>query len=251
MAPIKFEEDIKSTLEKRRIEPSKMAWDTLEKSLDNDFGENKKKPFWWIGIAASIIGILWISISFFNREDVIVEPMIVDVPNGNIKTQTKVTTNKKADKIIEEDDIIDRPITSVNQELVAVEIHPKKIKKESIYEIENPQNINITKEVLIAKVEVELPVNISEEEKQIQQVAAQIAVLEKENATDAEIDNLLKKAQQKIANQKFKESGMSVSAYALLFEVEEELDPTFKEKVFDILSENYHSVKNAVAQRND
>ena len=44
---------------------------------------------------------------------------------------------------------------------------------------------------------------------------------------------------------------MSVSAYALLFEVEEELDPTFKDKVFKILSENYNSVKHAVAQRND
>ena len=251
MAPIKFEEDIKSVLEKRTIQPSKMAWDALEKTLNKDTVKSKKKSFWWIGIAASIVGILWVSISFFNHGKVIIEPTIVEIPNDNIEILTRANSNQKADKILKENVILNEPNAIDNQELVAVENRPKNIKKERFSEIEKPQNINIEKEALVAKSEIEIPVNISEEEKQLHEVAAQIAALEKENATEAEIDDLLKSAQDKIADQKFKESGMSVSAYALLFEVEEELDPTFKEKVFNILSENYNSVKNAVAQRND
>lgn len=251
MAPIKFEEDIKSVLEKRSIQPSKMAWGELEKSLDKTSGNAKNKSFWWIGIAASIVGILWISISFFNQEKGIVESIIVEVSNSNIEIPTEVTTNQKADKIIKKDAIDDKQIISNNEELVVANVEPKTTEKETNPVIEKDQKEEIKNEELIAKADIIIPNNISEEEKQLHEVAAQIAALEKENATDAEIDDLLKRAQQKIADQKFKESGMSVSAYALLFEVEEELDPSFKEKVFNILSENYQSVKNAVAQRND
>ena len=251
MAPFKFEEDIKSVLEKRSIEPSKMAWNDLENSLDRAKGNAKKKSFWWFGIAASVFGILWISISFFKTEKVMVEPTIVEIPMENIESPNKATTNLKEKEIIKKETIIDNSIILRNTESVAVENQLKTIKKETIPEIEKSQNEEIENEIIIAKVNVVLPENISEEEKQLQEIAAQIAVLEIENATEVEIDLLLKNAQQNIANQKFKESGMSVSAYALLFEVEEELDPTIKEKVFKVLSENYNSVKNAVAQRND
>ena len=135
--------------------------------------------------------------------------------------------------------------------MVAFEAPSVIVEKEKVPEIENHKNEEVEKEILVAKVTIESPNNLSEEEKQLQEVAALVSVLEKENATDAEIDLLLKNAQQKITDKKIKESGMSVSAYALLFEVEEELDPTFKDKVFKILSENYNSVKHAVAQRND
>jgi len=101
MAPFKFEEDIKTVLEKRTIQPSKLAWDELEKSLD----KNKKKPFWWIGLAASIVGILWISISFFNQDNAIVEPTIVDVSNENYETPTTVDQ-----KIIKEEVVMNKPI---------------------------------------------------------------------------------------------------------------------------------------------
>jgi len=251
MAPIKFEEDIKLALEKRRIGPSKSAWETLEKSLDKDLGKSKKKSFWWMGVAASIIGILWFSISFFESNNEVIEPTIVEVQNDNIETPTEVISNQKSDKIVKEDVKLNKPTVTVNQELVVVEKPSKKVKKGKYLELEKPQNRNIEKQTLIAKSEVETPEKISEEEKQLQEVAAQVAALEKEKATEEEIDDLLRNAQQKVRNQKFKESEMSVSAYSLLAEVEEEIDPSFRDKVFKVVSENYHSIKNAVAQRND
>ena len=249
MALIKFEEDIKSALEKRRIEPSKISWETLENSLDKDLGKRKKKSFWWMGVAASLIGILWISISFFESNNEVVEPTIVEVPHDNIDTPTELISNQKSDKIIEEDVLLKEQTIVVNQELVLAEVPPKNIKKDKPLEIQ--KNSNVEKDNVIAKSKDKIPIPISDEEKQLQEVAAQIAALEKENATEAEIDNLLKNAQQKIRGQKFKESGMSVSAYSLLAEVEEEIDPSFRDKVFKIVSENYQSIKNVVAQRND
>ena len=43
----------------------------------------------------------------------------------------------------------------------------------------------------------------------------------------------------------------SVNADALLYEVESELDKTFRDKVFKELKIQFKSIKNAVAQRNN
>ncbi len=243
MAPIKFEEDIQKTLEQRRIQPSINAWNSLENSLDKDANKRKNKGFWWIGVAASIVGIIWITVSFFNSNVQNIEPIIVDVP------------------------VIETQINSVKQKIIETKIEktsPNKtssniatVKNKPQEPVEKKKEISFEKvekqEILIAKTEVSKTNVLTDEEIQIQKLVNQIVTLEKDNntATDQEIELLMLKAQQKLAEKKFKKSGMSVSAYALLLDVEEELDPSFKEKVFNILSENYLSVKNAVAQRND
>ena len=81
--------------------------------------------------------------------------------------------------------------------MVAFEAPSVIVEKEKVPEIENHKNEEVEKEILVAKVTIESPNNLSEEEKQLQEVAALVSVLEKENATDAEIDLLLKNAQQK------------------------------------------------------
>ncbi|MCB0471304.1 MAG: hypothetical protein KDC51_12650, partial [Flavobacteriaceae bacterium] len=67
MAPIKFEDNLKETLEKRTIQPSKDAWNTLENKLDTTSGNTSKTRFWIWGIAASIVGILLISTLVFKK----------------------------------------------------------------------------------------------------------------------------------------------------------------------------------------
>ncbi|NNG10344.1 MAG: hypothetical protein HKM92_09225, partial [Arenibacter sp.] len=56
MAPMKFEEHIKETLDKREITPTDRAWDSLAQQL----GPNKKKgkgAFLW-GAVAACLGLL-------------------------------------------------------------------------------------------------------------------------------------------------------------------------------------------------
>ncbi len=65
MAPIKFEEHIKDKLEKRRIEPSDKAWSKLSEKLDEHEGKSNNKMFWWLGIAASLVGVFLITTLIF------------------------------------------------------------------------------------------------------------------------------------------------------------------------------------------
>ena len=58
MAPVKFEEQIKNKLEQRAINPKENAWDKLAERLDTQERKKTINPYWWLGIAASVIIIL-------------------------------------------------------------------------------------------------------------------------------------------------------------------------------------------------
>ena len=58
MAPIKFEEQLKEKLEKRTIQPSPEAWKKLSVRLDDQGNNKNHRGYWWLGIAASITGII-------------------------------------------------------------------------------------------------------------------------------------------------------------------------------------------------
>ncbi len=51
-------------LEERTIRPSNGSWEKLEEELDDQLGQKKAKKYWWLGIAASIVGFL-ITTTFF------------------------------------------------------------------------------------------------------------------------------------------------------------------------------------------
>ena len=63
MAPLKFEEHIKEKLDKREIVPTDRAWDLLSAQLESK-REDVKKRYFHLGIAASVIGLLIISLVF-------------------------------------------------------------------------------------------------------------------------------------------------------------------------------------------
>ena len=65
MAPMKFEEQLKDKLEQRTIEPSSNTWQKLSDKLDANESKKKNKGFWYLGIAASIVGIIFIT-NLFN-----------------------------------------------------------------------------------------------------------------------------------------------------------------------------------------
>ena len=68
MAPIKFDEHIKEKLEGRNIQPSNQAWNKLSERLDVHEKNKNHKGYWWLGIAASVIGILFVVSQFFNHD---------------------------------------------------------------------------------------------------------------------------------------------------------------------------------------
>ena len=85
------------------------------------------------------------------------------------------------------------------------------------------------------------------------QVLAQVDVLEQDNEelTDAEVDALLRRAQEEILTDKLFRDNHSIDAMALLSEVEGELDKSFRDQIFESLKSGFFKVRTAVADRNN
>ncbi|MEH6408423.1 MAG: hypothetical protein V7767_14190, partial [Leeuwenhoekiella sp.] len=82
---------------------------------------------------------------------------------------------------------------------------------------------------------------------------AQVDLMEQNaQVTDAEIDALLKKAQEDIFKERmYNDQTNTVNANALLMEVESELDQSFREKVFDALKDGFLKAREAIVDRNN
>lgn len=245
MAPNKFEKHIKKQLEEREMQPSSTAWEKLSEKLDAATPQSSKRRYLWYGIAASFIGLLILSVVFFNANTPISE------------TNTIVIEDKK-EAIEEMNDFQNIEIEKTKAEVVSME----KTTEEKVKENTDKANIQIVeKEVFVEQLEevadyVQVPLNDDSEEiinTKLLQVLAQIDFLEKDklSLTDSEVDSLLRKAQEEILqDQIFNENG-SVDAMALLTEVEGELDQTFRDQIFESLKSGFLKVRTAVADRNN
>lgn len=256
MAPIKFEDNIKDKLENRRLNPSTDAWDKLSERLDNQEKKKNNKPVWWLGIAASVIGVLFVVSQFINKVEDVIEPVIVDTPekieNKQIEplvlsekeqSQEELVdrkTHEKSEykKILKEKTAIINSMKA-NEPETAVAIN--EIKKEE-KDITNAKSIEVIKEEL------------SFEEQKVKDLVAKVNALKDDNVTvtDADIDLMLLEAQKEIRlNKIINETTGVVDADALLQDVEADLDQSFRSKVFEAIKSSYSSVKTAVAQRNN
>ena len=275
MAPIKFEENIKDKLEKRTVQPSIGAWGKLSEDLNANDKKNKRGLIFYISIAASIIGVLLVTTVMFNSsENQLGEPTIVDT---NIKTSPINVDAKDTNEAVEEE-----VVTKVSEEnKVEKEINHIKssIKNEPKLATTSNQSINnqteneidkSIKDELISVNEtkqavanlntntnkkVQSPVSIlTFEEAKAIEVVNQIKKLEIKNGivSDAEIENLLKQAERDILRERiYNETTRTVDADALLQDVEDDLEQSFRTKVFEGLKSGFESVKTAVAERNN
>nr|WP_298794424.1 hypothetical protein [uncultured Allomuricauda sp.] len=240
----KLEKHIKDTLEERRIAPSSQAWDKISSQIE--IPKTKSSKGWLIySVAASFIGIILVSIFFFQKETPTqITPQIVDVESSKEKQ-----VNPDSDKLI--------PLESEEDNTAIVS---SKIKKKVI---ENPTSEQVTSAVAleetISKTVNNQPLKdgiINTPDgliaQKVKEVAAQVALLESMNneVSNAEIDSLLRAAQRQVLTDKIFKSD-KVDAMALLTEVEDELDESFRDQIFDALKDGYFKLRTAVADRNN
>ncbi len=279
MAPIKFEENIKDKLEQRRLEPSQDAWDVLSNKLDNNTKKRNKGLFLYLGIAASIVGVLLmytLLIKSSNEADAIQEVVDTETEIKNdITPDPKVNTIETQVVETTQDELV--PVENVQEELneqksiqnatqgrvVSNEQQPKS----NVNPLPNKNILNQStntsqKSAVIATVDsekpnrvIEVPLNsLDYESAKVIEVVAQIKALESQGneVTDSEIDALLKQAERDILKQRlYNETTRTVDADALLKDVEEDLEQSFRARVFQNLKSNFNSVKTAVAARNN
>jgi hypothetical protein len=248
MAPIKFEESLKQKLEKRALQPSNDVWDKLSKQLDDNDKKHSKKLFWWFGLAASIVGIVLVTSMYFNNSQLINETP--EVVNSETKSITEpINEENVAFEDIETTKIVSQEtekLNSINQSKTIVTSSKKEQKSESI-----AFNSSINKTKLL-EVEEQKIASINEKE-QIENIVDEIKKINKESITvsDREIDSLLKQAERELLKHKLsKKTIQTVDANSLLQDVENDIDQSFRDKVFEALKNSYDSVKTAVAERN-
>lgn len=256
MAPNKFEENIKNKLEKRTIQPSKDAWAKLENRLDSTDKKRKNKTIFWIGLAASIVGILLVASQFFNEAPLENSTPVLVVTPEAIKQNDNTELAKEESTVEEPISSSEEPTTEMQTTKIAVKYTiNSEAKREPFKAVSNEvaQAENNIEGQEAEPDELQLQ-NLSFEELKIQQVIAHVQILKDQDSaiSDADLDALLNQAQNDIEQEKlYRENSGIVDARSLLQDVEADLDRTFRDKVFEALRANFNFVKTAVAQRND
>ncbi|NCT17558.1 MAG: hypothetical protein COZ75_08650 [Flavobacteriaceae bacterium CG_4_8_14_3_um_filter_34_10] len=240
----KLDTQIKKQLSLREIAPTPKSWEQLRKQLD----ANDKKStisFWWLGIAASIIaGIVVASLVF------------TDITNQNEPTlvetkQEPPITNKQQMQVVTNDTKTDEKKERT---------HPIKISKEkSTIPVVLPEEKENNKATLLVVEDAKALQKPDSKEaleinQKVEEIFASISNQDTNNAalTDAEVDSLLMDAATKIWKKKQGSTNREyVSASELLNSVEEELDQTFRDRIFEMLKEGFLKTKEALANRNN
>jgi hypothetical protein len=250
----KFEKHIKNKLKDREIAPSPAAWDKIQGQLQ--VGEKKRTPFHlWLGEAASILVIIGL---FFMNYDANLDKDVVPVQVVKTSDNQEVIKKEQSEIKVKENNFV------VVTEEISDKADKEKVdskEKSNIslvsQEVEEPtfekEIIDVQKSRIVFKGEKENKVlTDSLLDVKIAEVLVQVNKMEQSaEITDAEVDSLLLKAQQDILREQLFTSNQTVNAMALLTEVEEELDQSFRDQIFNKLKTGFLKVRTAVADRNN
>ena len=267
MAPIKFDDNIKDKLEKRSLQPSTDAWDRLSNRLDANDKKKSRSLFFYIGIAASIVGVLFVTTLFFNSsEDNFESPQVVDIEieenQDKLETPENVVVTSKDNNIQKKENLKE----FIPQESSLIKNEPKiaQISEENKTTVKKEKVIinDFKMETVVAVIDTNASVKkeavainkLTLEQAKVLDVINKIELLNADGiaATDQEIEDLLKQAEKDILKQRiYNETTRTVDADALLQDVEQDLEQSFRTKVFEVLKSKYKTVKTAVAERNN
>ena len=247
MEPTKLEDHIKKTLKETEIAPSEAAWPKIKEQIGQDT-KPKNTGYFRFGIAAGFIGVLLLSVLYYTADDTDLnqEMQIVPQPSTSV-----------AD--IEKEQLIKVPLAEEESSMIEVKDSFEEDDAESaeVAKKEPKKKMVIVEETLLVNAggnQNEVPedpnalVDIKTEE-----VITIVSVHEENNEelTDKEVDFLLEMAEEDILTEKRNNSDNSVNPEALLAQVEEELDQSFRDKILQKLKSGYNKVRTAVADRNN
>lgn len=258
MAPIKFEEDIKNKLEERRIEPSSGSWDKLSSQLDKG-PKGRQVKFWWLTIAASFVLVLVSILRITTSENEMApvdqfsqeKSLDLDVKMGSEKEQ-EITSPKQLNT---QQVVVDEQKEQLNTVRNAGEIElgftTTIAKDEALSKAPNESGVSVEAKDLIQNEDTSQALSSNQiEESAIEELLSTDILKAKD--LSRETDSLLKAAQKALLLERsMTADAVMVKASDLLMEVEDEVEPSLKSKVYDVFKGGFKKVKTAVAQRNN
>ncbi len=247
MAPINFEEHIKKQLDAREIKPSENAWERISGEIET--AQPKNKTVLWYAIAASVVIVITSIVFFINNKDTMnrINPVVKE----------NIDKDFKEDILHDKNDFFDLK-EEVKNNTVVLSQEKKNHTRDTVSKVESNQITKNDKAIVIDSNELVQVEDFKTEQGLLLEVAindlvAKVDSLELNNiaVTDAEVDSLLRKAQNDILEQKLFKNTNKVDAIALLNEAENELDASFRDQLFDKLKSGYLKVRTALADRNN
>ena len=249
----KFEQHIRTKLNEREITPSKEAWSKISEQLDVNT-PSRKSGYFWMGIAASVLVLLGTVLVFLNSDvdELNIEIEVVKVPSekvlNKINTETQRNIKEDDNEMIVSKSNAKSPIEVVTSDEVVLSTREEK--EFIILKNDVAASDALNKEINDSVGSIVLSEAVLDEK--IAEVLAQVDAMElNANITDAEVDSLLQNAQQDIIRENLFNQNHSVNAMALLTQVEEELDQSFRDQIFESLKTGFLKVRTAVADRNN
>ncbi len=254
MAPMKFEEQMKEKLDQRNIKPSDSAWEAIASQMNSTNDSRKKNSFLWYGIAAGFIGIILVSVIYYIGQDNAISDQykVVDTEKLTVPTEKALPEKSEGEQqltlgVKATSDVEKEPENTMGDAVVNVKNHREDHLKTRSNDNKSLENAKLAEgEGLTAHTNKVIDAKIA-------QLVEQIDFLEQHQVevTNAEIDALLKNAQQEILQEQLFMKGNSVDAMALLTQVEGEMDQSFRDQIFDALKDGFLKVRTAVATRNE
>ncbi len=249
----KFETHIKSKLDTREITPSSKAWQRISTELKPEQAP-KKSGYFWLGIAASVAVVIGVAVFYMANEEktipaspiLVQKPIVVPIEKREEPTLKDANTNIKGLALEEEKE---QDANLVKQEIAAF---TKNSKPDAIEQ--GQENAVVFEDAQQESEAIEIPTQLSQAvlNDKIADVMAQVQLLElSAEVSDAEVDSLLRNAQYAILKEQLFKTDKTVDALALLSQVEEELDQSFRDQIFQSLKTGFLKVRTAVADRNN
>lgn len=225
MAQHKIDDQIKSKLNTREIQPSAQAWDRLDAMLTVSQDKKSKKGYGWFFVAASVVLFFGFGFLFFYE-------------NETPKTNNSIPVVTKVDEDI--DSIGTNKIALISTEntkpiLVQNEANnPKLIRNSKSFETK--ELIKVTNEIQENPTSIiHHPSSINFKYVSTEKLLVEVQVNEKEIPSDRKNNS---------------KSKIKIDAASLLSTVEKELDENYKETTLDKLTRKFQDAKTAIVNRN-
>lgn len=249
MAPNKFEKQLKDTLERRTIAPSKTTWSQLDTLLDQR-QDKRKVSFWWLSIAATLVGVCLTVFIFRNQSNTINEVVEevkneINIPRKIQVVQSDVIVNKKDAKrdVLNEEQEQQYQVKKNN---VVITVPTKKAT------VINVASGNLKPTSLEAEGNALNTVSNSVTSKVVAQSQSVDTQIIKSKILTNEADLLLDKAYAKVkATNTGGYKSEKIDANSLLEEIEMTSEKSLKNRLFHAVKSGYETLRTTVVERDN
>lgn len=246
MPPLDFEKDFRRRLNDREIKPSSESWKNLNGRLEKE--KKTKNPFFRLGIAAAISGIIILSFALDQDQISTEKPVVVENSvEANPENEEKMIGKEQPQIVsvgvdLKNDQPEEKPVITTQKVKISDKIQGKK--EEAV--LADNSHIDLQKKIS------QKPVLEDEKFLSTFRSAGEFAGTKNEDlkVTNAEIDALLAEAALSLSEEENSGIAENYKPEDLLFEVEMELEKSFRQKVFELMKEGFSEAKTAVANRN-